>query len=192
MKKCNPIEIFGNWEQGYSMDLHSLSSEYLGENDYGRPMFDTVRSDIGELVYQLKYQGNRSAVNEIVSLISPFVKEWQRSASFNVIISMPPSNKQRRVQPVFEVANELARMLDLFVTNTYLEKITSEESKNSNDKSVISNSMVRKEYFENGVNVLLFDDLFASGASMNEAIRLLKEDKNINKIYVLTLTKKRS
>lgn len=192
MKNINPIEIYGSWKEGYAMDLHTLSSEYLYDDEYGHPKFDTVRSYIGELVYKLKYQGNRNAVSEIVSLISPFLKEWQKTVSFDAIISMPPSNKTRTYQPVFEVANALAIELDILVTNDYLEKISNEESKNASDKSVVSKSMIRKEIFKKNVNVLLFDDLYASGASMNEAIRLLKKDEKIQEIYVLALTKKRS
>lgn len=61
-----------------------------------------------------------------------------------------------------------------------------------NDKTTLSNSMVKKRYCTKEVNILLIDDLYATGASINEAIRLLKQDKNIKNIYVMALTKKRS
>ncbi|MCK9444910.1 MAG: hypothetical protein M0Q14_10345 [Tissierellaceae bacterium] len=53
--QINPIEIKGNWDKGYVMDKHSISSTYLGEEQYGRPRYDTIRGELGELVYQLKY-----------------------------------------------------------------------------------------------------------------------------------------
>jgi hypothetical protein len=43
--------IKGNWTAGWAMDLHTVS---CSKNSDGS--FDTVRSEIGELVYKLKYQ----------------------------------------------------------------------------------------------------------------------------------------
>lgn len=192
MKIIHPIEIFGEWKKGYSMDIHSISSKYLGENEYGNAVFDTKRSYIGELLYKLKYKCDKSVINDIISMISPFMKKWNLTASFNVIISMPPSNKQRYFQPVFVVAEALANELGIFETNDYLEKISDIESKNLSDKAILSHSMIRNRQFTKEVNVLLIDDLYATGTSMNEAIRLLKEDENVKNIYVMTLTKKRS
>jgi len=40
----NIREITGNWDQGYVLHKHVLSSIYLGENEYGHPQFDTTRS----------------------------------------------------------------------------------------------------------------------------------------------------
>ncbi|MDQ2088024.1 hypothetical protein RBH29_16465 [Herbivorax sp. ANBcel31] len=48
-----PIKIFGNWKDGYAIDLHSISSEYVGDNEYGYSTFDTTRSILGELLYKL-------------------------------------------------------------------------------------------------------------------------------------------
>ncbi len=192
MKKINPIKIYGEWIEGYAMDVHTISSDYLGENEYGHPMFDTKRSDIGDLLFRLKYRSDKSVICDIINLISPFMKQWKLTALFNGIISMPPSNNQRPFQPVFAIAEALASELNLWVENNYLEKVSTVESKNMNDKSNLSHSMIRKRHFTEKVNILLIDDLYATGSSMNEAIRLLKEDQNIKNVYVMALTKKRS
>ncbi|WP_341876684.1 hypothetical protein [Defluviitalea saccharophila] len=186
------ISIYGDWEEGYAMDLHTLSSEYLGDDEYGRPIFNTIRSELGELLYKLKYRHDRSIINDIIKLISPFVIQWTKSLNIDVIISMPPSNKNRTYQPVDVIAEQLAETLRIQYFKDFLIKNTDIESKNLNDKSVISNSMTRTKRFLKKVNVLLIDDLYKSGASMNEAVRVLKEDKNINNIYVLALTKTRT
>lgn len=39
------------------------------------------------------------------------------------------------------------------------------------------------------VNILVVDDLYESGTTLNEICRVLKRDQNINNIYVLTMTK---
>ncbi len=49
-------KLEGNWVAGFAFDLHTLSSEYLGQDEYGHDRYNNTRSEIGELVYQLKYQ----------------------------------------------------------------------------------------------------------------------------------------
>ena len=46
----NPKEISGKWRAGWALDAHTLSSIHLGNQ-----MFDTKRTELGELVYLLKY-----------------------------------------------------------------------------------------------------------------------------------------
>jgi predicted amidophosphoribosyltransferase len=43
-----------------------------------------------------------------------------------------------------------------------------------------------------GKNILVFDDLFRSGATLNAATKVLYEEGKVARIYVLTLTKTRS
>lgn len=54
--KTNIQSIQGPWDLGYSLDKHTLNSVYTGDNEYGHPMFDTARSESGEVLYQLKYK----------------------------------------------------------------------------------------------------------------------------------------
>jgi ribonuclease HII len=58
----SPIEIKGNWEAGYALDLHTRAVELLGYDEFNRTIFDTVRSQIGELVYRLKYGRDKSVI----------------------------------------------------------------------------------------------------------------------------------
>ena len=44
----------------------------------------------------------------------------------------------------------------------------------------------------NGKNVLLFDDLFRSGETLNAVCDIIKNKGNAKNIYVLTITKTRS
>ena len=41
------IKIDGNWKAGYAIDLHTISSVYLGDNPDGQPQFDNERSEMG-------------------------------------------------------------------------------------------------------------------------------------------------
>jgi hypothetical protein len=59
----------GNWKTGIAYDLHTISSEYLGQDEYGHDRYNNTRSEMGELVYQLKYQHDETVVNKIVDLL---------------------------------------------------------------------------------------------------------------------------
>lgn len=62
-------KLEGNWKKGIAYDLHTLSGEFLGQDEYGHDQFETKRSEMGELIYLLKYRGDVSAVGKIVDLI---------------------------------------------------------------------------------------------------------------------------
>jgi len=37
MIETSPRQIKGEWTSGYALDFHTLSSEYIGDDEYGRP-----------------------------------------------------------------------------------------------------------------------------------------------------------
>jgi hypothetical protein len=62
----------GPWDAGYALHIHTLSSVFLGYNEYGQPSFDTTRSPIGELLYQLKYRNDQSAIEQLAVAVEDF------------------------------------------------------------------------------------------------------------------------
>jgi hypothetical protein len=74
MVQINPKRIIGRWTEGFALDFHTLSSEYIGDDEYGHPQFDTKRSEIGELLYRLKYREDKSVLGDIISTASRFIK----------------------------------------------------------------------------------------------------------------------
>jgi len=63
------ITLEGNWKSGKAYDLHTVSSTHLGKDEFGHDRFDNTRSAMGELLYQLKYQHDKTKVSEIVTLL---------------------------------------------------------------------------------------------------------------------------
>ena len=49
--KINPLEIAGNWDKGFVLDKHVISSTPKGENVYGHMEYETVRTELGELFF---------------------------------------------------------------------------------------------------------------------------------------------
>ena len=73
------------------MDIHTTSSTYMGTNEFGRSMFDTVRSELGELLYRLKNRSDQNAAPEIISTAVQYLKPWINK--FDRIIPVPPSGR---------------------------------------------------------------------------------------------------
>ena len=109
MIDIHPKEIKGSWDQGYVLDVHTISSTMIGYNEFGYAESDTQRSQLGELVYRLKYRGDRTALTSIVEVVAAFVKNW--GVHPDLVVPMPPSKLQRRFQPVNEIASELSKVL---------------------------------------------------------------------------------
>ena len=72
--QLNPRQVQGLWDDGFTLDRHIQSSEYIGDNEYGHPQFDTTRTELGEALYKLKSRADRTAVPVIARAASDFVK----------------------------------------------------------------------------------------------------------------------
>ncbi len=120
----NPQELSGNWRSGWALDTHTISSRLMVGGVY-----DTVRTELGELVYQAKYHQDRSKIQLITGTAAEFIKESFKVDGYAVlpyiaaIIPIPPSDMDRSFQPVTEIAQELGRLLNLPVRTDLLTKI---------------------------------------------------------------------
>ena len=114
------IEITGNWRRGHAFDVHTLSSTYLGPNELGHAQYENVRSEMGELVYQLKYRRDQSKLDDIVKLLDK-IKGIEQ---FDFLMPIPPTDKSRQFQPVTEIAVALGKRHGVTVLVDFLEKGT--------------------------------------------------------------------
>ena len=113
-----------------------------------------------------------------------------------MIVPVPPSNLQRRFQPVIEVGIDLAKTLGIAFNATSLTKPKSTlQMKDLGDFSArvaaLEAAFLSDRELE-GKCVLLLDDLFQSGATMNVAARTLKNQGLVNSVYALALTRTRN
>lgn len=120
------VIIDGNWKKGISLDLHTLESHYLGVDEYGHDKWNNIRSEIGELIYQLKYKGNLSVLPKILG----HIEKIEGLETIDFIIPVPPS-KNRKLQPVSLIAKELSKKIGVPVLEgIIIKKRTHEEIKN--------------------------------------------------------------
>lgn len=192
--EIHPIKLEGNWEVGYALDVHTVSSQFLGYDECGTGMFDTERSQVGELLYRLKYRSDKSVIPDIVRLVTDF-------ASFktvDVIVPVPPTHTNRPFQPVLELAKAIGAKLNLPVLTDVVIKIKdTPELKNVEEpeerEEILRGAFrVRPVGRLSGKTVLLFDDLYRSGATLSSLTSVLYDQGKAKCVKVLTLTKTRS
>ncbi|MCK5374098.1 MAG: ComF family protein [Alphaproteobacteria bacterium] len=187
------IELEGNWDNGLAYDIHTLDSTYLGVDENGRDRWENTRSEMGTLVYGLKYNHKKGNIAKIIDLITAKIKGLD---TFDLIIPIPPT-KHRFLQPVEELAKELGRRKRVRVINA-LEKMPSDtEIKNVNNpeerkKTLRETMRLTEKHDFSGKKILLLDDLFRSGITLEVATNILYNDAKAERVCVLTMTKTRS
>lgn len=194
MVKINPMKIPGGWRQGYVLDYHTLGSDFLGYDDLGRPQFDTKRTELGEILYRLKYKSDRSVIATIVETAVNFIETWNPGIS---VILPVPASKPRAYQPVLEIARNLSTRLTIPIRDDCIVKVKkTPELKNIYDYhtrlELLEDAHRVQEASLNGENVLLFDDLYRSGATLNAITDVLYSKGEATNIFALALTRTRS
>lgn len=195
----NPRKVFGNWFEGYTLDLHTISSTFLGYDEFGHEVFDTKRSDLGELLYKLKYKQNKNVLVDIIEVSVNFlINDWRINDIIDGIIPMPPSRTHRKLQPVIEISRGISVGLKI----PLFENILRKDRERPELKKVFDYherlEILKDNFIINdgpalikGKQVLLFDDLFRSGATLNAVTEVIYREGKAQKVYVLALTRTR-
>lgn len=191
----NPSQVSGAWQRGWTLDVHTTSSVLIGYDHNGREQFDTTRSELGELVYQLKYKNELSAANQIAKAMAAFFSDKPAVVSrIDLVVPMPASTT-RKVQPVNEIASKLANELHKKFSNDAIRK-----KKETPTLKNITDLEERREALDeafkgdttqlNNKGVLLVDDLYRSGATAN-AVTLALIAASASPVYFLAATRTR-
>ena len=190
----NIERINGVWMLGYSLDKHTISSTPTGNNQFGHMQFDTVRPEAGEALFHLKYRQDFSQAALIAQQMNKSLGNF--FSSCGLITPMPASTTRTR-QPVHEIAKELATLMDIPCYENLLVKTGStpamKDIANREDKvSALMGAFTVYDVLPSGLyDVLIIDDLFDTGSSLEAATNVLKGYNKIRNVYVATVTRKR-
>lgn len=161
----HPRALRGPWDCGWALGDHSAFSG--GE---------WARSGAGELAYRLKYQGDRSALEQILRKVALLRQQHPELFAVDAIVPVPPS-MSRDGEPVLETARALGQQLDVPVlaalvktrpTRPQKEMRTLAEKRANVAGAFAVQAPVGRE------RLLVVDDLYDSGETLAEATRVLK------------------
>ena len=174
--------------------MHTKSSSYVAPGE-----FDTEYTEIGQMLHKLKYQNDKRQIQPLADKLHEFFQDRRATPFISSIIPVPPSNEDRRFQPVTVLADALGEKLGIIVLHDYIQKIKITQTLKSVETQAAKEKLLRGVFKLNpdikpervGENVLLFDDLYQSGATLREITKTLNNEKYIRSVYVLTVTKTR-
>ncbi|MBI5943606.1 MAG: RecQ family ATP-dependent DNA helicase [Chloroflexi bacterium] len=188
-KQCDPISSFlssshprplkGNWQTGFALNFHS---SYKGA--------DWNRSGIGDLVYRLKYETDASVLPILVEHTRKLFASHPEMSQFDIIVPVP-SSTQREFSPVHEfckaISKAIKKPMQTCVTKTRQTQPQKEMHTLPQKRDNVAGAFAVNGDI-NTKHILLVDDLFDSGATLEEITRLLRKHGAAN-INVLTLTR---
>lgn len=141
--------------------------------------------------YRLKY-GNRKEVGTAFGeMMAKYLRDKIRHMDISVIIPVPlhPSReKQRGYNQAEVIAKTLAKEMNLPVDTNYLLRIKATKPQSSINLRARQNnlknafSVSSKQHYE---QVLLIDDIYTSGNTMDQCAKVLKE-AGVKKVYFIT------
>lgn len=194
--KTNVMEIRGQWDLGYALDWHVEDSSLLsGHNSGGKPEFDTIRTEIGEAIFQLKYRQDQTKIEALSEAMVANLSSAFQTVSF--VVPMPPS-KYRSVQPAVELARQVSEKMSLpFFDNILLKQGTTLQMKDIASRKKKAAALMECFYINDEItdsdayDVLVIDDLCASGASLSAATRVLRSYSKVRKVFVAVFSRTR-
>jgi competence protein ComFC len=186
----HPMSIKGPWDQGYVLDFHTISSMPTGDPYHP---FDTKRTELGELVYRLKYGGNLTAFASIADTAEDFLRNrWRPPLTFDALVPAPPSLSTRKKQPVIDLARELASRFNVPVREDIaLKAKPTPQMKNVAiwERQEMLNEAIQKGPAEaTGLRILLLDDLIESSSTLRRVAEVVR-GSGASAVYALVLTR---
>ncbi len=158
-----PVVLPGPWERGLALDMHSQPGKEEG------------LTTAGDLLDRFKYAGQRNVGPVIARLVAQVVREGMEGHLPEVVVHVPGARRwgryflarRRRIPP----QKDLARW----------------DEKKENVRGAF---FVRRAEFVRGRRVLLIDDVYDSGATLEECHRVLME-AGAREVMVAAVTKTR-
>jgi ATP-dependent DNA helicase RecQ len=149
-----------------------------------------TRSPVGELAFRLKYQGDFNAIPPLVQKIKDLIQDHPEIAQVDAVIPVP-SSVQREKDPVSSLASEIAKQVKINYWPVLAKSRKTEQQKQfqtlAQKKANVAGAFQLQSSVK-GKRLLVLDDLFDSGATLEEITKLLKQS-GADKVNVLTITR---
>ena len=193
----SPQPLFGPWKEGFALDIHTHSTKVLEEDKLGNVIkWDQRYSNIGEHLYRYKYWKEGWHLYPLVSSIVAFLREKNLTWNIDSIIPIPKSSEHPLTDPVKELAILVGRKMIVAVELQALHKIKATQALKSiyspeERAEILQNAFEADSEKISGKNILLLDDVYRSGATLQAVSEGISRTAKPKNLYVLTITKTR-
>lgn len=187
----NPMWVHGCWV----LDYHTVSSALRGTDEYGNPQFDTQRTETGERVYILKFRPHEAddkIIADMADTIADFIKK--RPSNIDIIVPVPHSEARPRLRDLLEYMSEKLEVPVSFDSVTRTRDVPAIKNIPDYDERVrlLQDAHMVDPTRVAGKRVLLFDDVYRSGATMSSVARALYLEGRVKGVYRFAITRTRS
>ncbi len=178
-KYLNTVFLRDNLDLSIALSEHYIDSE--------------TRTKIGELEYLAKYKFDKDALDNLVNIVKEFISTTPFYSETTVICSIPPSINGNSNLPT-KISTEVSKLMGLeYIGNSIrwgknksqLKELSFDEKWAELEKADILVNVDVK-----GKNIILVDDLYQSGTTLQYVAMKLKES-GAKKIYGLCIVKSR-
>ena len=183
LSRSHPRELRGPWAAGWALDFHS---RFSGTN--------WSRSQAGDLAYRYKYGGQQRLVETLADQLAGLIADHPELDQVDALVPVPPSSP-REFDPVSALCDALSRQLELPAQCALVKTRATAPQKEMRTlaqkrANVAGAFAVPAESGQavRGKRLLVLDDLYDSGATLEEATRTL-ERAGAKTVVVLTLTR---
>lgn len=179
--------------------LELAKEEYCGDCKRKKHHFDEGKAvwvyskEMRNSVYRFKYDNKREYADFYIEELAELYGSWIKSLQIDAIVPIPLHKKKKRLRGFNQaevLADNLGRKLNLPVMpeiiirekNTVAQKELNEKQRQENLKNafkIVHNEVQLKK-------VLLVDDIYTTGSTIDAAARELK-DSGVEKVYYICL-----
>ena len=200
--------LLWNFKKVFFRDTDLLTGENLADTDISEKTLETFRlrgslkqinniyyfwnydRDFKLLISKLKFRGRKSIAKDIAGLIENGVKFVLERENIDYIIPVPIS-AQRESERGFNQTEVLLDALKMQYLKIRRVKNTKKMFKileeNKRNKNIKNSFFINNEIDLSNKNILLFDDIVTTGATLREIKSEILKKYRVNKITVLTL-----
>ena len=167
LTKPHPRPLTGPWRMGWALDFHSRISGG-----------DWSRSGVGDLTYRLKYESDTSVLPMLIQQTLDLFHAHPEMKQADIIIPVP-SSTERKVNPVYVFCEALAVNINVPVQTLVIKTRQTQPQKELKTLAQKRANVADAFRFQGEVEgkcVLLVDDLFDSGATLDEIYWLVKKE----------------
>jgi ComF family protein len=153
--------------------------------------YDTV---LRQLIHHFKYQKQLGVLSDIDCLLEKYFSEFGKEYSGLTVSPIPlhfSKMRERGFDQAFLLARQVARVLHAPLESALLKRVAVTSAQATKTKAERAQNIkgafeVNRPDWVEGKNVLLVDDVFTTGATANEAAKILKK-AGAGKVYIFTL-----
>lgn len=190
-QKCKQNIIYSNLYFN-QLDLYLNSNTFIDKHFYLFSYIGTIR----EKILQYKFDDKAYLVNTIYEFFMNNEKLYGFLKKYDIMIAVPISTIRKRERGYNQselLARKISRLADIQLEKQVLKKQKSNQPQSSLNKEQRKENVknvykVQNELKISNKKVLLVDDIYTTGATVNECAKMLKQ-AGCKEVGVLTIAK---